>query len=83
MKTKLIGCPKLPRKIKKAAFNDRWNYSLTKYIKHNKFQPIYGSVAYQICLWYCFKTQEHRGYIADEKITKHKLFKLKHCGNKI
>ena len=25
--------PKLPRKIKKAAFSDRWNYDLTKYRK--------------------------------------------------
>ena len=28
--------PKLPRKIKKAAFSDRWNYGLTKYRKTNK-----------------------------------------------
>ena len=41
-----IKKPKLPRKIKKAAFSDRWNYGLTKYKKTNKFQPKEGSIAY-------------------------------------
>ena len=68
--------PKLPRKVKKAAFSDRWNWGLTKR-KGNKFQPKYGSIAYQICMWYCFKLQEDIGYKADDEITKHKLFKLK------
>lgn len=72
--------PKLPRKIKKAAFNDRWNYGFTKYRKTNKFKPVEGSIAYQICLWYCFKCQEHRGYIADSNIEKHRLFKIKNHG---
>lgn len=72
-----VKMPKLPRKIKKAAFSDRWNYGFTKYRKTNKFQPKYGSIAYQICMWYCFKSQEDRGYKADESITKHRLFKLK------
>lgn len=76
-----IKKPKLPRKIKKAAFSDRWNYGLTKYKKTNKFQPKEGSVAYQICMWYCFKSQEDRGYKADDEITKHKLFKLKGYDN--
>ena len=64
-------------RLKKAAFSDRWNYSLTKYRKTNKFQPKEGSVAYQIFTWYCFKSKEDRGYKADDEITKHKLFKLK------
>jgi len=68
---------KLPRKIKKATFNDRWNYGFTKYRKTNKFKPVESSIAYQICMWYCDKTQEDRGYIADSSIEKHKLFKLK------
>lgn len=71
-----VKMPKLPRKIKKAAFSDRWNWGFTKR-KGNKFQPKYGSIAYQICMWYCFKSQEDRGYKADDEITKHKLFKLK------
>jgi hypothetical protein len=71
-----IKMPKLPRKIKKAAFSDRWNYGFTKR-KFNKFKPIEGSIAYQICMWYCFKTLEDRGYKADELITKHRLFKIK------
>jgi len=68
--------PKLPRKIKKAAFSDRWNYGLTKR-KFNKFQPKEGSIAWQICEWWCFKSQEDRGYKADPEIEKHRLFKLK------
>jgi hypothetical protein len=77
----MVKMPKLPRKIKKAAFSDRWNYGLTKYRKTNKFQPKEGSIAYQICMWYCFKSQEDRGYKADDEITKHKLFKLKGYGS--
>ena len=72
-----VKMPKLPRKIKKAAFSDRWNYGFTKYRKFNKFQPKEGSITYQICMWYCLKSQEDRGYKADESITKHRLFKLK------
>ena len=44
-------------------------------------KPKEGSIAYQICMWYCFKSQEDRGYKADTEITKHKLFKLKSYGN--
>lgn len=73
----MINMPKLPRKIKKAAFSDRWNYGFTKYRKFNKFKPIEGSVAYQICMWYCFKSLEERGYTVDEAIMRHKLFKIK------
>lgn len=78
----LVGLPKMPRKLKKACFNDRWNYGLTKYVHFNKRQPNPGygdwSIASQIAMWYCFKSQEHRGYIADTEITKHRLFKLRH-----
>ena len=69
--------PKLPRKVKKAAFSDNWNYGFTRYRRHNKFQPKKGSIAHEICMWYCFKMQEDRGYIADDTITKHRLFKIK------
>lgn len=75
-----VKMPKLPRKIKKAAFSDRWNYGFTKYRKTNKFKPKEGSIAYQICMWYCFKSLEDRGYKADDEITKHRLFKLKRYG---
>lgn len=77
MKQHLKNCPKLPRKIKKAAFSDNWNYGFTKYVSHNKFKPKKGSVADEICWWYVFKTWEHRGYIADDTITHHRLFRLK------
>lgn len=77
-----IKKPKLPRKIKKASFSDRWNYGFTKYRKTNKFKPKEGSIAYEICMWYCLKSQEDRGYVistykGDEDIMKHRLFKLK------
>lgn len=75
-----IKLPKLPRKIKKAAFSDMWNYGLTKYRKANKFQPREGSIAWRICMWYCFKAQEDRGYKAETNITRHRLFKLKSNG---
>ena len=71
-----VKMPKLPRKVKKAAFSDNWNWGFTKR-KGNKFRPKEGSIAYQICEWYCFKSQEDRGYKADDEITKHRLFKLK------
>lgn len=73
---KKIQMPKLPRKIKKAAFSDQWNWGFTKR-KGNKFKPREGSVAYEICMWYCYRSLEDRGYIADMEITKHRLFKLK------
>ena len=71
-----VKMPKLPRKIKKAAFGDRWNWSFTKYRKTNKFKPHKDSIAHRICMWYCFKTWEHKGYIADDEITKHRSFKI-------
>lgn len=37
--------PKLPRKIKKAAFSDRWNYRLTKYRKAlNLIKDVYPTL---------------------------------------
>ena len=31
---------KLPRKLKKKCTTDRWNWGLTKYVKHNKRMPL-------------------------------------------
>ena len=76
-RTKLPDCPKFPRKLKKAIFSDPWNYGLTKYIRFNKRIPLPGSNAYIIAMWYCFKSNENKGYIADKETKKLKQFKLK------